>query len=336
MGGPTPGHIGRNRVVDAEKVPKELFEGTIWDLFSGAGGFSRGFEQAGFRISVAVENFKPMIKAYKANFPQVHLVGADIKKVNVKELVEEFGRPLIIIGGPPCEPFTKANPKRKKNPRDRLYEDGLGRLVLHFIRFVSQAEPEVYVLENVPDIKDVFPFIKQEFDACGYEAKLKILYAQSYGVPSRRARAFISNVKLRPKKEKGKICVWDAINDLPDPRIESGIENHVYIKISKRRLEKIKRLKWGQALFRFKGQGFVGKNWIRLHPYRLAPTIHGSSRFIHPFDHRLLTVREQARLMGFPDDHVFRGSIRMQFEQVGEAVPPPLARAIALYLRKRL
>ena len=70
-------------------------------------------------------------------------------------------------------------------------------------------------------------------------------------------------------------------------------------------------------------------NLIRLHPYRIAPTVLGSSRFIHPFEDRFLTVREQARLMGFPDYHVFLGGRDEQYNQVGEAVPVPLSRAIA-------
>ncbi|MEM2079526.1 MAG: DNA cytosine methyltransferase, partial [Nitrososphaerota archaeon] len=73
----------------------------------------------------------------------------------------------------------------------------------------------------------------------------------------------------------------------------------------------------------------VHRNWVRLHPKKLAPTIHGKSRFIHPYEDRLLTVREQARLMSFPDNHVFYGGIDSQFDQVGEAVPPLLAKKIA-------
>jgi DNA (cytosine-5)-methyltransferase 1 len=70
-------------------------------------------------------------------------------------------------------------------------------------------------------------------------------------------------------------------------------------------------------------------NLIKLHPHKIAPTVLGSSRFIHPYEPRLLTVREQARLMGFPDDHVFLGGRDEQYNQVGEAVPPTVAKAIA-------
>ncbi len=75
---------------------------------------------------------------------------------------------------------------------------------------------------------------------------------------------------------------------------------------------------------------------MRLNPWKPAPTVMGSVRFVHPFEDRVLTVREQARLMGFPDNHVFFGPKDSQFNQIGEAVPPPLARAIAKVVLKHL
>ena len=107
--------------------------------------------------------------------------------------------------------------------------------------------------------------------------------------------------------------------------------------MSPKRLKKVAKLRYGHSLFSFAGsKGRFYKNWIRLHPYRLAPTVLGSSRFIHPFEHRLLTVREQARLMGFPDAHIFYGDLGSQYNQVGEAVPPPLSKAIAISVREYL
>ena len=95
-------------------------------------------------------------------------------------------------------------------------------------------------------------------------------------------------------------------------------------------MRRIRKLKWGQALIRY--YGFKGKqlpNLIRLHPKKIAPTVLGSSRFIHPYEDRFLTVREQARLMGYPDNFVFLGGRDVQYNQVGESVPVPLSRAIA-------
>jgi DNA (cytosine-5)-methyltransferase 1 len=132
-----------------------------------------------------------------------------------------------------------------------------------------------------------------------------------------------------------KITVWQAIKDLEDLNID--IPNHEYIAMSQRKIKRISKLRHGKSLITFHGAGGRSiPNLIKLDPNKPAPTVMGSSRFIHPFQDRFLTVREQARLMGFPDNHVFFGGKEDQFNQVGEAVPPPLAKAIALEILKHL
>lgn len=307
---------------------------TVVDLFAGAGGFSRGFRNVGFGVVAAVENFKPVAKAYAENFPGALLIVEDVKRLHSQDILSLVGSsPDVIIGGPPCEPFTSLNIKRRRNPLDRLYADPIGRLVLHFIRIVGDLRPKVFVMENVPRILDgeLKDCLRMEFGRVGYsEVYFNFLKAENYGTPSRRRRVFISNIPLRPVKLKMRVSVIRAIGDLPDPYGFHDVPNHDPVPLSPSRLKRIAKLRWNQALFHFCGVGGrYYSNWIRLHPYRIAPTVLGSSRFIHPFENRLLTVREQARLMGFPDDHVFYGGRDVQFNQVGEAVPVPLARAIA-------
>ena len=129
----------------------------------------------------------------------------------------------------------------------------------------------------------------------------------------------------------------EALRGLPDPRLPHDIPNHVFIPPPRRIEKRISRLGWGKAAVYYSGaDGKVFKTWVRLNPYKPAPTVMGRSRFIHPFEDRVLTVREQARLMGFPDYHVFKGSIESQYDQVGEAVPVPLARAVAREVLKHL
>jgi len=313
----------------------------VIDLFAGAGGFSRGFKEESFKIIGAIENFKPVAEAYSTNFPETKIVVDDIKNVDALEFIDYIGdEPDVIIGGPPCEPFTRANARRYPNPLDRLYKDPIGRLVLHFIRFVADIQPKVFVMENVPGILEgeLAEALRKEFKRVGYERiYFNKLRAEDYGTPSRRLRVFISNIPIRPPKVKRKIRVIDAIGDLPEPDDIHDIPNHEYVPLSPRKLKKIRRLKWGQALIHYGGaEHRVYTNFVRLHPYKLAPTVMGSSRFIHPFRDRLLTVREHARLMGFPDDHIFIGGRDVQFNEVGEAVPVPLARAIAREVKKYL
>ena len=310
----------------------------VLDLFAGAGGFSEGFRQTGFKIVGGIENMKAVAETFAKNFG-VDLVVEDIKKVDSRMLKEIYGEVDVVIGGPPCEAFTPANFKRMPDPLDRLYKDPRGLLTLHFIRIVGDLKPKVFVMENVPQIavKPLKEALKFEFNRVGFDVKFNILRAEDYGTPSRRTRIFISNIRIKPKKNVRPKTVWDAIGDLPDPRGYHNVPNHDYVPLSRRKLRKISRLRWGEALVTFIGaDGKPKRNYLRLWPYRLAPPVMGKSRFIHPFENRLLTVREHARLMGFPDNFVFYGGRDVQFDQVGEAVPVPLARAIAERVKRYL
>jgi len=311
---------------------------TVIDLFCGAGGFSRGFKDLGFEIVLGVENLDIIARTYAENFKDAYVLNEDIQKVSGDDIIKIIGdRPDVIIGGPPCEAFTKANPKRKSDPLDRLYVDPRGQLVLHFIRIVGDLKPKVFVMENVPGLIEgaLREALIKEFIKIGFtKIHFNMLYAEDYGTPSHRLRLFISNIPLKPPKIRDNLTVIEVIGDLPSPYENTSIPNHEPISISPRKLKKIRKLKWGEALIRYRGaNNKIYTNMIRLHPYRLAPTVMGSSRFIHPFEDRLLTVREHARLMGFPDSHIFIGSKDIQFNEVGEAVPVPLARAIASYVK---
>ncbi|WP_456472581.1 DNA cytosine methyltransferase [Methanocaldococcus sp.] len=304
----------------------------IIDLFSGCGGFSKGFLDEGYNILGAIENFKPAVKTYIYNIG-AKVWAEDIKKIPPKAF-ESFinDRVDIIIGSPPCEAFTKANILIKENPIDRLYKDKRGALTLSFIEYVkhfSQKNDDlIFIMENVPQIKELKSELKEIFNDIGYNIYFNILRAEDYGNPSIRARAFISNIKLKPKKLR-RVVVEEALKDIP-----KDAKNHEIKKLSENKLEKIKNLKWGEALYKFRGRSKVMYNWIKLHPKKLAPTVKGKVRFIHPYEDRLLTPREQARLMSFPDNFIFFGGREVQYNQIGESVPPSLSRAIAKYIKK--
>ena len=307
---------------------------TVLDLFCGGGGFSRGFEMTGlYDIVMGIDIDYSCVLTFSHNFPNAIVLRMDIREVTKIEILKYLGdTPDIIIGSSPCEPFTEVNPNRAKEPIDRLYTDELGQLTLHFIRIVGELRPKVFILENVVPLSEepLRSCIIKEFERIGYsKIYFNILHAEDYGTPSIRHRVFISNVLIKPKRKVKKfVTVWDAIKDLPKPGT-GNIPNHEEVSISEKKLKKIAKLKWGEALYKFKGAEGMFMNYVKLHPYKPAPTVMGCSRFIHPFENRLLTVREQARLQGFPDNHVFYGSKDEQFNQVGEAVPPPLAKAIA-------
>ncbi len=300
------------------------------DFFSGAGGFAEGFRRAGFRILLGVDNDPAAIRSFKANFPEAVALAMDIKEVTGALVERLVGRPEVVIGSPPCEPYTGANPRRRREPVERLYEDPAGQLVLHFARLVGELRPRVFVMENVPGILDVADELRKVFAEQGYpRIYFNKLLAEDYGTPSHRLRVFVSNIPLRPPRRRRRVSVAEALRGLPEPGAP-GVLNHEAVPLSGKKLRRVARLRWGQAMIYYEGaEGRRLPNLIRLDPRRHAPTVLGSSRFIHPYEDRFLTVREQARLMGFPDDHVFLGGRDEQYNQVGEAVPVPLAEAIA-------
>ncbi|MEL9909016.1 MAG: DNA cytosine methyltransferase [Desulfurococcus sp.] len=311
------------------------------DIFSGAGGFSLGFHLTGrFKSLLAIDNFKPAALTYKTNFPHALVVNEDVKELD-KELLTGIVKPDeidVIIGSPPCEPFTGANPMRRKDPLDRLYSDPMGQLTLHFIRIVGYYRPKIFVMENVPAITEdgLRDALSIEFKRVGYEKiYFNTLLAEDYETPSHRKRVFISNIPITPRKSPRRITVKEALSDLPEPG--EALPNHERPPDPPwRKLKRIHRLRWGEALIHYQGAEKPLPNMVKLNPNTIAPTVLGSSRFIHPFKDRFLTVREQARLMGFTDTFVFIGGRDEQYNMVGEAVPAPLAKAIAWYLAGKL
>lgn len=308
---------------------------SLVDLFSGAGGFGRGFYDVGFNIVYAVDVDKAAARSYKANIPTALVMCEDLRELTCGDLKYMIGKSDVdvVIGSPPCEPFTGANKRRMKEPLNRLYEDPIGSLVLTFINFVGCLQPKVFVMENVPAILEggLKSALAYEFKSVGYAVFFNVLSAERYGNPSRRTRVFISNIPLKPKPVGIKTTVLDAVKDLPEPLEDPIIPNHEPPpNLSLRKLKKALKLKWGFGLVMYEGVDKLIPNLIKLNPYEPSPTVLGASRFIHPFEPRLLTVREQARLMSFPDDHVFLGSKDEQYNQVGEAVPYTLSKALAV------
>ncbi|BFH73371.1 DNA cytosine methyltransferase [Sulfurisphaera javensis] len=301
------------------------------DLFSGAGGFSIGFKRVGFDIRLAIDINHAATRTYSTNFPEVTVIEDDIRNITGKDIEYFVGKKIdVVIGSPPCEPYTGANPLRMREPLDRLYLDEDGQLTLEYIRLVDELRPKVFVMENVPSIigtESLKSAIEYEFHKIGYKVFFNFLNAEDYGNPSKRTRVFISNIKINPPKIKHKRTVWDAISDLQE---RTDIPNNEIQDLSEEKIKEISKLDFGDYLTMFRGSS--GKNiplYIRLNPYDIAPTVLGNSRFIHPFENRFLTVREQARLMSYPDDHIFLGSKEEQYNQVGEAVPVALSTAIA-------
>ncbi|MHA1686579.1 MAG: DNA cytosine methyltransferase [Candidatus Heimdallarchaeaceae archaeon] len=321
-------------------MPSEMLnQPTFIDLFSGAGGFSCGFKQAGFRDLLAIEIDSYAAATYKQNYPEAVVLDRDLRSIHSLDIIKLIGEPPdVIIASPPCEPFTLANPKRFSDAWSRFYLYPNGDLIFHALRIITDLQPKFFVIENVfPMIDgDGKIIIEEEFKRFGWnKIYFNIINAEMHGCPSKRKRVFISNIPIYLPK-RSIVTVGEAFAGLPRPSLMSSIPNHVPIPLPQKIELRVPRLLPLQAAIYFKGAKSEKRNWIRLSYDKPAPTVMGKSRFIHPEEDRALTIREHARLMTFPDNFVFLGPNDIAYNQVGEAVPPLIAYFIAKKIRKKL
>ena len=296
----------------------------VLDLFSGCGGFSSGFKKAGCNILGFVEWWTPAITTFLKNHPKAIHLGSDITKISDKSIQSLKGRVDIIVGGPPCQGFSLCGKRDPKDKRNKLYKE--------FLRFVKIIEPKFVVMENVSAIlsmednkqEKVINKIIHEFISLDYFVSYKVLNSFDYGVAQKRKRLILiaKKIDLFPDKLPCQKTVIEAIHDLP--LRENGLNAHILFHPKEETVEKIKNLQQGQKLsntFNFSRQ--------RLFAFKPSSTVVTKPIYIHPYYHRFLTPRELARLQSFSDDFFFCGSKTDMVKQIGNAVPPLMARCIA-------
>ena len=343
----------------------------VVELFCGCGGTSLGFEMAGYQIAIGCDIHEPSIATFKSNHDNVSVVLADIKKVSPNTFLEILdGRKVdVLIGGVPCQGFSLNNRKRhEEDERNLLYRE--------FIRFVKILKPKVVVLENVSGMKstgNVVENIESEISEAGdMIVKSKLLFAPDYGVPQSRTRLvfvgirggiefdFDNIIKTHgPTTEKPYVTVKDAIGDLPSLnanekneryKLESFSEyqklmrenivgekltNHKAPNHPKDVILKITNTIPGKPMYpKFKQR--IRLSWDIQSPTQVSGGIRPQFQFGHPQDNRGLTIRERCRLQSFPDNFEVSGGIVQGRVQTGNAVPPLLAKAIAIAIKKYL
>jgi DNA (cytosine-5)-methyltransferase 1 len=314
---------------------------TFVDLFSGAGGITKGFEMAGLRGVCGLDWFPEAGKTYRRNFSHPFVEG-DIK---LKEKKEEFYATVakklgnetlsIVAGGFPCQGFSMSGNRITDDPRNSLYKE--------LLEIVKRLQPEFVVCENVVGLRSMLggkveDMILNDFKNAGYCMNVTVLRAADYGVPQKRDRViFIGNrvnkTNFHPEpflSEANYFTTSDAIGDLislPDnPNF-----NHVTTKHRPDMMERMQTLEEGKSLY--KGYSDAWKKCPWNEPSCTIKENHGGVN-IHPKLPRVLTAREMARIQSFPDDFIFEGPKNKQLVQLGNAVPPLLAKAIGIAIRK--
>lgn len=301
----------------------------VLDLFAGCGGFSHGFHKAGYEIAAFVEWWQPAITTFLQNHPKAKHLGGDITKINDETFLEWKEKVDLIVGGPPCQGFSLCGKRDPKDKRNQLYKE--------FLRAVRLVQPSFVVMENVQGIlsmkdgngRTVIERIVEDFIELGYSVSYKILTASDYGVAQNRKRLIIiaSKLDIFPQPIEKRKSLLEVIGDLPEH--ENGLNGHLLFTPKEETLRKIRRLKQGERIsekFNFSRQ--------RLSADKPSRTITTKPMFIHPFYDRFLTPRELARLQSFPDYFLFSGSKTDMVKQIGNAVPPLMAQAIAEKLKE--
>ena len=340
---------------------------TVIDLFAGVGGLSLGFEMEGFDILLANEFDQSIATAYRENHKSTNVVVGDITSLDLSKVFGEYVNKIdVVIGGPPCQGFSQKGKRKTINDeRNFLFKHYVE--VVKFVKpkyFVMENVPNLLTAEKGFFLNE----IKGLFKGYGYSIRYGVLNAADYGVPQNRRRAIIIGKYLATPPElplpcKQKVTIWDAISDLA--YLESGegefeqkyrnspksdyekkmrkgskiLYNHLAIKHSALALERLSLIppNAGKEVLPKEHitKSVYSGTWSRMKQNDVAVTITtrfdtpSSGKFTHPFLNRAITVREAARLQSFPDAFKFIGSKMSQMKQVGNAVPPLLARKIA-------
>lgn len=323
-------------------------------LFSGCGGLDLGFEKAGFEIPVANEFDKTIWATFEANHPKTKLIKGDIR--NIKE--EDFPNEIDgIIGGPPCQSWSEAGALRGIN-------DDRGKLFYDYIRILKDKQPKFFLAENVSGMlanrhSDAVKNIVATFEECGYDVSITMVNAKDYGVAQERKRVFYIGFrkdlgisfdfpKGSTEDDEKKITLRDVIWDLQETAVPAGEKNHknpdainnneyftgAYstIFMSRNRVKS-----WDEQGYTVQASG----RQCQLHPQapKMIKFDKNDCRFVEGKEHlyRRMTVREVARVQGFPDDFKFiYDSVDTGYKMIGNAVPVNLAYEIAVAIKNVL
>ena len=327
-------------------------DATAIDVFCGAGGLSLGLQQAGFHVVAALDNDAIAVRTYAANIGN-HVVSAPVEEISGMELLSKAGlrqgECTVLAGGPPCQGFSVQRRGERQDIRNQL--------VLQFAQLVEEIQPRFFIMENVGGLlskhgKSILRDFSVRASRLDYLMHLDLLDAADFGVAQIRKRAFLVGERApglssrfvfpEPNTKDNPRTVRSAIGDLPSPPPDGSCHpdfaNHYReARLSPINIERIKHVPQGG------GREHLPER-LQLPCHRNNPghrhmDVYGRlawdtpsvtltarfdsftrGRFAHPVEHRSLTIREGARIQGFPDGFVFAGNREEGARQVGNAV----------------
>lgn len=339
---------------------------TAVSLFTGAGGMDIGFSEAGIKTIVANEIEKSAFSTYKENHSNVNYLEGDINSF-IDEF-KEYKNTDIVFGGPPCQGFSVAGKMDMDDPRSQL--------IFSFAKVIENVKPRAFVMENVKSLGKLQKFeiirnkLLSKFDELGYDCEIVLLNAKDFGVPQSRERVFFMGIK----RGEGHFCeslfdkykllaptLREAISHLgPAGSIENSQVCNAKITIAKNPI--LRKSPYAGMLFNGQGRPINPDGWSSTLPASMGgnrtPIIDekhlysNESSWVEGFHQSLindgpsvtktpeylrrLTVDEASIIQTFPKNYKFLGSQSKVYSQIGNAVPPKLAFAVARVLKDAL
>jgi len=275
--------------------------------------------------------------------------------------IRPMGELDVLVGGPPCQGFSSQNIYGEGDVRNQLVEE--------FLRLVSELRPRMFLLENVPGLvgkrgSSITNRLSEWSEQTNYQVTWRLLNARDFGVAQNRKRIFMVGIIGRktdlerlepifspPDDVNKELTIRDKIFDLQDDSQNIGIPNQIHANLAPINLERLQYIRPGEGRNvlperlklptqrRHADNGHV-ETYGRLMWDEAAPTLTTSfhsiskGRFAHPSQDRGLSLREGARLQGFPDHFEFMGPVQQIARQIGNSVAPPIAEALAIGMRK--
>lgn len=323
---------------------------TVVDLFAGAGGFSKGFEQAGFDVVAGVDKNEKALETWSENHDG-NVLQFDLTEKTPEDVSNVVSDIDVVIGGPPCQDFTKCN---QKIDLDR------NNLAVLFGEYVNELAPECFVMENVRYLQskhdDVLEQLINSVTTNGYDVQYRLLDAADYGVPQHRIRAFVIGMKgekpMFPEpthgpdsdSDKGLVTAGEALEGVELDQDESELEvtsKHApllsdipegmnYSFYTENMGHPNPQFEWRS---RFSDYLYKADSEKPVRTLKAQPG--GASGPFH-WENRRFGKNELKRLHSFPDEYEFDFGWTETMRQIGNAVPPRLAWAIACTIREQL
>lgn len=326
----------------------------VISLFSGCGGLDLGFEKAGFEIPVANEFDCSIWETFIVNHPKTHLIKGDIRNIKETDFPDDIDG---IIGGPPCQSWSEAGALRGIN-------DERGKLFYDYIRILRDKQPKFFLAENVSGMlanrnSEAVKNILSLFEKCGFDVSLTLVNAKDYGVAQERKRVFYIGFRKdlhisfsfpqgSTQNDENKITLRDVIWDLQKTAVPAAaknkhnpdaVNNNEYFvgAYSPIFMSRNRTKSWDEQAFTVQASG----RQCQLHPQapKMIKVGKNDCRFVEGKEdlYRRMTIREVARIQGFPDDFQFiYTSTNDAYKMIGNAVPVNLAYEIACSIREHL